>query len=49
MLNKGYVEYLTSVCSAYRIPYTVIDVTNREANETMKVIDKVLKKIGLIK
>lgn len=49
LLNKGYVEYLTSVCAAYRIPYVVIDVSDKDVLQTMKEIDKVLKKIGLVK
>lgn len=49
LLNKGYIEYLTSVCAAYRIPYVVIDVSDKEVPDTMKIIDKVLKKIGLVK
>lgn len=49
LLNKGYVEYLTSVCAAYRIPYTVIDVSDKDVDTTMKEIDKILKKIGIVK
>lgn len=49
LLNSGYIQYLTNICSAYRIPYTIIDVTDKEVEQTMEVVDKVLREIGLVK
>lgn len=49
LLNKGYIEYLTSVCAAYRIPYIVIDVADLTVEQEMKIIAKELKKRKIIK
>ncbi len=49
LLNKGYIEYLTSVCAAYRIPYVVIDVADKTVDEEMKIIDKILRTRKIIK
>lgn len=49
LLNKGYVEYLTSVCAAYRIPYLVIDVNDKTIEQEMEIIDKALKTRKIIK
>lgn len=40
LLNKGYIEYLTSVCAAYRIPYIIIDVSDKTVDQEMEIIDK---------
>lgn len=49
LLNKGYIEYLTSVCAAYRIPYIVINVGNLTVDQEMKIIDKALRQRKIIK
>ncbi len=49
LLNKGYIQYLTSVCAAYRIPYIIIDVSDKTIDQEMKIIDKELKARGIIK
>ena len=49
LLNKGYIEYLTSVCAAYRIPYIVIDVSDKTIDEEMKIIDKAFRERKIIK
>lgn len=49
LLNKGYVEYLTSVCAAYRIPYIVLNVDNMTIEQEMAVIKKELKARKIIK
>ena len=48
LLHKGYIEYLTSVCAAYRIPYIVIDVGDKTVDQEMKIINKELRKRGII-
>ncbi|MCQ2747803.1 MAG: hypothetical protein MJ223_00750 [Mycoplasmoidaceae bacterium] len=48
MLNKGYIEYLTSVCATYRIPYVVIDVAGLTVKQEMEIIDQEFKKRGIV-
>ncbi|MCQ3907413.1 MAG: hypothetical protein MJ219_01285 [Mycoplasmoidaceae bacterium] len=48
-MNKGYIEYLTSVCATYRVPYIVIDVGDKTVDEEMAIIDKELRERGIIK
>ena len=48
LLHKGYIEYLTSVCAAYRIPYIVIDVDDKTIDQEMKIINKELRKRWII-
>ena len=49
LLNKGYIEYLTSVCAAYHIPYLVIDVADKTVEQEMEIIDKELRLRKIIK
>ncbi len=49
LLNKGYVKYLTSVCATYRIPYIIIDVTNKTVNQEIDLIKSELIKRKIIK
>jgi len=49
LLHKGYIEYLTSVCAAYRIPFIVIETDDLTVEEEMAIIDAELKKIGMVK
>lgn len=49
LLNSGYIEYLTSVCATYRIPYVIIDVADKTVEQELAIIDKELKKRGIIK
>lgn len=48
LLNKGYIEYLTSVCATYAIPYTVIDVAGLTVDQEMKIIKEELVKNGIL-
>ena len=49
LLNKGYIQYLTSVCAAYRIPYIIIDVSDKTVDQEMEIVDKALRDRGIIK
>lgn len=49
LLNRGYVEYLTSVCATYSIPYVVIDVSDKTIEQEIEIIDKILKQKKIIK
>lgn len=49
LLNKGYIEYLISVCATYRIPYIVIDVTDKTIDQEIDIIKKELINHKIIK
>ena len=49
LLNNGYVKYLTSICATYRIPYIIVDATNKTINQEIEFIKNELYNMKIIK